>query len=439
MSRETSWHNSVMRNVKAYLIAGVVFVALSAGLYAVGLNHYLQAFATERFLLGALFISVALLTVIIVQSFRVSADAAQMAATLAPGLATELLSSSHELFIELYRSSPVPYVLIDSHGIVLSTNMSAVRLFAMTEGDIDGKNIFDYLEGDNEQRVALFSEKLKAGLFVNDEEVRVLRKDGETNWVLCSLFSFKDSEGHRKGLLTLVDIAKQKQIDKAKSEFVSLASHQLRTPIATMKWNLELLMMKHGEEFSAEAKEYIATAGASIEQMNLLLSDFLNVSRFELGTLEHKKVPLQLSDFIEGVLKDHMSQIQTKNITLAKQFDARITSVSSDPRLLTMIVNNLISNAVKYTPEGGRLTLETSLGQNEIRIVVTDSGMGIPKDEQDRLFTKIFRASNATQSVPDGTGLGLYIVDQAVKVLGGSIVCVSEENKGATFTVTLLQ
>lgn len=428
-----------MRNTLSYLISGIVFIALLALLYFLVSRHYIEQLATERYFLLSLFTLVTLFTVIVFQSLHVSTDARRMATQMATGIATDIISSSHELFSELYRSSPIPYVLIDNHGLVLSTNMSAVRLFAMREGDIDGKNIFEYIEGDNEQRVALFAEKLKAGLFVNDEEVRIRRKDEGTTWVLCSLFSFKDDGGERKGLLTLVDIAKQKQIDKAKSEFVSLASHQLRTPIASMKWNLELLLMKYGNELSAPAREYIDKASAGTEQMNLLLNDFLNVSRFELGTLEHKKEPLVLSVFIEDVLNDHLGHIEEKGITLVKNFDSRISSISSDPRLLRMIVNNLVSNAVKYTPQGGLLSIETLSGKGEVRITVADSGMGIPLDEQDRLFTKIFRASNAVSSVPDGTGLGLYIVDQAVKLLGGTIVCVSEEHKGAQFTVTLLQ
>src|SRR5262249_4694140 len=154
------------------------------------------------------------------------------------------------------------------------------------------------------QRVGLLPGKLSQGIFVNDSELRVKRVDGVTTWVLFSLFSFIDGRGERRGLATLVDISKQKQVDKAKSEFVSWASHQLGTPIASMEWHLELLLMKHAETLSSEEKTYIEKARVSVDQMKLLLDDFLNVSRFELGTLSAQKTVFDLSALISTLVSE---------------------------------------------------------------------------------------------------------------------------------------
>jgi len=379
-----------------------------------------------------LFLS-AFLSASLFQSLRIHVEARK----LAGHLMKDAWSTSQELFVQLFKHSPVPYVLIDEKGKVTSANTSAVRLFGTKEGALDGIHIFDYIEGDNAQHVSLFLGKFTQGLFVTDEEVRITRFDDADRWVLCSLFSFKDDQGKRTGLLTLVDISKQKQIDQAKTEFVSLASHQLRTPIAAMKWNIELLLSKYGEALAPEERVYIDKAMGNVKNMDMLVGDFLNAARFELGTLVAEKTEINAPLFFNEVIEEHRGRAETKRINLVREEDAQIATLVSDVRLLRMVVSNLISNAIKYTPDEGRVTVRTKAEGGNVVIVVSDTGMGIPLDEQDRLFSKIFRASNAQAQVPDGTGLGLYIVDQAVKVLGGTITFVSEENRGTTFTVTI--
>ncbi len=397
-------------------------------------------FATANlpeYLLATLFFAGSLIAVIVFQALHIKDDATKLAHGLAQNMAKDMFISSRELFSELYRGSPVPYVIITGDGFVSSTNASAIRLFGITEGELDGKNIFEYIEGDDEVKVGMYPEKLKQGLFVSDDEVRIIRKDGKQRWVLLSLFSFTDNKGHRNGLLTLVDISKQKEIDRAKTEFVSLASHQLRTPITAMRWNMELLFTKFGGEFSDLEKSYLIKVQNSIMRMNNLVDDFLNVSKFELGTLVPQKSAIALRTFFDDFLEEHLVRATDRQVTLTLNLDETLESIITDEKLLSMALNNLVSNAIKYTPEGGSVFIDLSHGPSTLTISVTDTGMGIPKDEQDRLFTKIFRASNAVKNVPDGTGLGLYIADQSVRVLGGSITVASEEGKGTCFTVLI--
>lgn len=424
-----------MPHLKSYLVSFGVLVVLTGGLVWLWPLVVGSAADVKIYLFGALLISAVLVAVNVLQLYHNSEDAAYMATRLLK----DMLASSHELFFELYRGSPVPYLLVEKNGTITSANTSAIRLFGTKEGGLDGQTFFDLIDGENADHVALFSEKLSRGLAVNAEEVRVRREDGSFCWAICSFISFIDGQNIRRGLVTLVDISKQKQIDQAKTEFVSLASHQLRTPIASMKWNLELLLMKYEAELPLAAREYVNKSMESIGQMNSLVGDFLNASRFELGTLKYAKESIAIQTFIDTIAEDHMAPAEAKKVSVVKKYDPNISSIISDQRLLQMIVNNLISNAVKYTPTGGTVTIETSQSKNVVSIQVSDTGMGIPKSEQDRLFTKIFRASNAVASVPDGTGLGLYIADQSAKVLGGGITCVSEENVGTTFTVSLPQ
>lgn len=426
-----------MRNLKATIFAIAVFGILVGIFYFFWTVGDRTVLARGKVQIGAAFAFIALFTVFIFQSFRVSESATELALRYARQYAKSILASSPELFAQLYRNSPVPYILLEKDGVISSTNMSAVRLFMTEEGALEGKNLFTLLDSDDPQRVGLLPGKLAQGVFVNDSELRVLRMDGATSWVLFSLFSFVDTEGSRRGLATLVDISKQKQVDKAKSEFVSLASHQLRTPIASMEWNLELLVMKHNDTLSSEERTYIEKARASVDQMKLLLDDFLNVSRFELGTLVAQKTTFSLNQLIEALIAETIERATAKRVSILSELDPALGAIVSDTHLLRMVIGNIIGNAVKYTPEGGKVTVRSLQNENNIVITVADTGIGIPKEELDHLFTKIFRASNAQALVPDGTGLGLYIAEQAVKIVGGKITVQSEQNVGTTFTITL--
>lgn len=420
-------------NRKALVTSVEVFVVLMAIFLFMWTRIDFSNINVAGALFAAVSLSIALIVMIVYQSFRVS----ESAHSIAEDMTKDMLLYSHELFSELYRESPVPYILIGTNGSVTSTNAATLRLFDIREGELKGKNIFDYIEGDDVHHVSTFHEKFKQGLFINDEEVRIVRFDSSTRWVLLSLFSFKDPKGARNGLLTLVDITKQKEIDKVKSEFVSLASHQLRTPISSMKWNLELVTMKDQGGLSESQKEYIEKIESSLVQMNNLIGDFLNVSKLELGTLIADLTTIDPTQFIDEVLAEHMGNAERAGTTLSKEYNHDVTALKTDAHLLRMIVGNLVSNAIKYSPDNGKVLIRTTSVDEQFVVIIADNGMGIPKDEQDKLFTKIFRASNARTRVPDGTGLGLYIVREAARVLGGDVTFISEENVGTTFTVVL--
>ena len=421
---------------RAHLFALIAFVVLSGGVYVLVLLTDYRLYAEKYFLLLVFFV-IALITMIVFQSFRVTENAYKIASSMASEMAEDVMVYTRELTSELYRESPVPYLLLNADGTVSSTNLSSLRLFQVDQGQLDGKNIFDYIEGDDIHHVATFPQKFAEGLYVNNEEVRILRSDGSSRWVILSLFPFRDSNDELKGLLTLVDVTKQKEVDKAKSEFVSLASHQLRTPIATMKWNLELFEMKYLEVLSEDQKKYVTKMENNLVRMDALVEDFLNVSRFELGTLVPEPKDVELAGLFDGILEEQNKRITTKGLTINTEYDQSSASIFTDEHLFRMAIGNLVSNAVKYTPNGGTVTIRTLFENDKLTVVVQDTGIGIPKDDQDQIFGKVFRASNAKVQVSDGTGLGLYIVREALKVLKGEVSFVSEENVGTTFTATL--
>lgn len=424
--------DSSKATMRALLFATQVCVVLVAVFWYCWVYLELPFLHTEKFLIAMVLFAIALFTVVVFQSIRVSITATN----LAKGMAADMLVYSRELFTELYRGSPVPYLVISANNSVDSANYAALRLFGVGEGWLEGKDIFDFIRGKDETYTSLIPQYFSQSVFINNEEVEVLRPDNTTRWVMLSLFSFTDAKHQHKGLLTLVDITKQKEVDKAKTEFVSLASHQLRTPISAMKWNIELLKTSGLHGATDGERAYVDKIEHGLERMDALVADFLSVSKLELGTLTPQYESVAFDAFMHTVLDEHAKQAAHRNITIERAWDTDET-ITTDTHLLSMAIGNLVSNAIKYTPEGGMVRIGSfHEGKNRI-VTVSDTGMGIPLDEQSRVFTKIFRAQNARTQVPDGTGLGLYIVHEAVKVLGGNISFVSKEGEGTTFTVVL--
>ncbi|HEU4677853.1 MAG TPA: PAS domain-containing sensor histidine kinase, partial [Candidatus Paceibacterota bacterium] len=361
----------------------------------------------------------------------------ERATHLALHLAKDRVQYSHDIFSILFRNSSVPFIVVDEHGVIESTNPSAARLFHVELDSLDGLEVFHFIAAEDETKTALIPEYFTHGKIVNDVEVVLHRPDGVDRYVLLSVFSFKDAKGKGKGLVTLIDVTKQKMVDKAKTEFVSLASHQLRTPISGMKWNIELLLTAGRENLTPAQSGYVDKIAHGLERMDMLVGDFLSVSKFELGTLSAQYTSFSAAQFLRTIYDEHDPLAKKKNVSLEPNLGKADGTISCDSHLLHMIVSNLVSNAVKYTPEGGRVKFDAVLDPAHLTVTVADTGMGIPASEQDMLFSKLFRASNAKTQVTDGTGLGLYIVREAVKILKGDISFVSTEGVGTTFTVVL--
>ena len=236
-------------------------------------------------------------------------------------------------------------------------------------------------------------------------------------------------------MATFRDITEEEKVDKAKSEFVSLASHQLQTPLTAVKWFLEALIEK--EHLNRKQQRYVKTAIESNERMISLVEDFLNVSRLEGGGIA---VHSREGDFIQFAGK-----IIQEAKTIAKAKHQKIIFSSShkkipgffDPNLISQILSNLLSNAIHYSDVKSEIKISLIKKNKKIEIKVTDSGMGISKKDQKELFNKFFRTKKSAHASTTGSGLGLYIVKKILDVCKGQIKCESEPGKGTTFTVLL--
>lgn len=384
-----------------------------------------------------LFIAAVMCSIFIAKNVYDTAKAEEHTERVDKTFADNLVFASKELYTELYQNSPVPYLLIDMEGNIKSANLAAHRLLGLSKGKEVGLSAFERIVCDDPEHLALIINKFQSKIAVSNETVRITYNKDDEAWALLSLFHFVSADQHI-GLLTLVDITRQKQIENAKAEFVSLASHQLRTPIAGIKWSAELLQMDAAGSLSERQRKYIDRLLDGARRMAVLVDDFLRVSRFELGTFYPEYTEVKLQQLIEEVIAEQSERINQKRLVLKTFYDESVSSVSSDANLLRMITTNLLSNATKYTKEGGTIHIGfIKKSEGDLVISVADNGMGIPAADQERIFTKLFRATNAVRTVPDGTGLGLYIVKEAVKVLHGKVTFHSIEGQGTTFEVTI--
>lgn len=336
-------------------------------------------------------------------------------------------------FTALYDNSPVAYITTDKHGQILGYNAAAVKLMRERIDTMQGVNLFSAMVADDDIDLTVLAAKVEAGMTINDLELQLKNSLGEFIWVMFSVFSYRNNER----VVSLMDITDQKHIDTAKSEFVALATHQLRTPIAAIRWNVELLHKNIRDVITSDQERYLAKIERNVLRMIALINDFLSVSKLEMGTFASQAEDVNLSDFYNSILDEYAEKITEKNIQVVRNDDPAQTVVRIDSRLLHIIVSNLVSNAVKYLTTNGVLNFSYIKQDRTLELVVSDNGIGIPEREVGKLFTKFYRASNAQSHQTEGTGLGLYIVKQSAELLGGSITVEAAENQGAKFIVKL--
>jgi signal transduction histidine kinase len=232
--------------------------------------------------------------------------------------------------------------------------------------------------------------------------------------------------------------AKREYLGSVQSDFITLASHQLRTPLSGMRWLLELLLQARTGPLNKKQREYISKIYTSNERMIALVNDLLEVTRLDQGDDKIYMQPTDLVEAIRGLIKEKANQVKQKRLKITFTTEQEpFPSVKSDPNKIKQALGNILSNAISYTPEGGSVNIDLKTTNGDIMCTVMDSGVGIPKDQQKNVFSKFFRGTNVLKFETVGTGLGLYITKAFIEGSGGKIWLESEENKGTTIFFTL--
>jgi len=227
------------------------------------------------------------------------------------------------------------------------------------------------------------------------------------------------------------------ELDSVKSEFISVAAHQLRTPLSAIKWTLSLLLDGDAGAITAEQKELFEKAAQSNERMIRLIEDMLTVTRIESGKATFVSVPVSLGEILSGIVTEVSSTASDKGLTLTLAPIPEHRTILGDDEKLRSVFQNLLENAIRYTPKGGSIALSLLQREHMIEVRISDTGIGIPEKQRMNIFSKFFRADNAVKTVTDGTGLGLYVAKTIVEKHHGTLRFESIEGKGTTFIITL--
>lgn len=324
-------------------------------------------------------------------------------------------------------------LLIDPQGILRILNPQAEIYFKVKAEEAIG----------NEIPALRKFEKLKILFdFLKEKPERIFREElnVEENLILevSSLPIFGEGGKEIGNLLILHDVTREKQIERMKTEFVSIAAHQLRTPLSAIKWTLKMFLEGDLGSLTKEQLDFLEKTYQSNERMIELINDLLNVTRIEEGRFIFKPTIVQLEKTCQEVINHLRDQILRKEIKFGFITPPeKLPSVRVDEEKIKLAIENLLDNAIKYTPSGGRVTISLKKGIKEIEFEIKDTGVGIPKAQQERVFTRFFRGANIVRLDTTGTGLGLFIAKNIIEAHGGRIWFESEEGKGSTFFFTL--
>ncbi len=246
--------------------------------------------------------------------------------------------------------------------------------------------------------------------------------------------------GKQLGIMVIFrDVTEEKELMRLKSEFVSIVSHQLRTPASAVKWYLETLIdNRRGNKMNKWQSDKLHESYQSNERMIHLINDLLNVSRLDSGRYELNKTDFHLHQLMEEIISELTHFAHAHNVTIDNAIHKDIPEVSADRNKIREVILNLVTNAIKYTRKGHhQVEVGAKVEGSILHFFVRDGGIGIPKKDMEHIFKKFYRADNAIESQTEGSGLGLYIAREIVRLHGGDMWLESEENIGTTVHVTL--
>lgn len=227
------------------------------------------------------------------------------------------------------------------------------------------------------------------------------------------------------------------QANKMKSEFVSIASHQLKAPLSKIGWAAELLILKYEKGLTKAQKKIIERIVDANDEMNRLVKDLLDVARIDKGSLFLEDDQLELNKIVEEVVKNNQDLAKNFDVRLSMAIGNDIPVIIGDKRRISIVIDNLVTNAIKYTDGGGFVEITLKIEKNNLVCCVKDNGVGIPEDQQDNIFDKFFRSENAAKLRVSGTGLGLYIAKNTIDQSGGHMWFRSIEHIGSLFCFSL--
>lgn len=336
-----------------------------------------------------------------------------------------------------------PIIVLDAEDKIMLINPTAKSLFLLGNDDM-GKNI----PSENNYSMNNFREVIKHDFIVRtgedldrkdskEEEVEIEFAGQELTYKVITAAVIDNKNKNLGTMKIFYNLTREKMLDKLKSEFISIASHQLRTPLTAIKWAIKMVLDEEEGPLNDSQKEMLDKGYKSNERIITLVNDLLNVSRIEEGRFGYSFGKASFEEALKVVSENLEIKIKQKDIDFKVTKKGDIPEVFIDKQKMQLVLQNLLENAIKYTPENGKVSVELEVEGDFLKVKIHDNGIGIPKEDQEKLFSKFFRATNAVSLQTEGSGLGLFIVRNVIRKHGGDISFVSKEGMGTEFIFTL--
>ncbi|HVZ11627.1 MAG TPA: ATP-binding protein [Patescibacteria group bacterium] len=336
-------------------------------------------------------------------------------------------------------------IVTDKTGNIITFNKAAESLLGWPAQEAAGKHLQDvvkiqYGEEKFREDAALTDfepNRVTSKSAAGDYSLYFVRRNGTKFPAATTVTSYTEGD-EVLGTITLFrDVTTEKNIDSMKTEFISLASHQLKTPLSAIRWYTEMLIAGDAGQLQPKQGEFAANINTSTLRMIDLVNALLNISRIETGKIIVEAKPTDLKKLVDTVVADVKFRADEKKQNLKVEIPDNLPEINIDQNLIRQVYMNLLTNGIKYTQGGGEISLSIAIKEGDIVSEVKDNGYGIPEEEKARVFDKFYRGNNIRDTERDGTGLGLYLVKAIVEISKGKIWYKSEVNHGTTFWFSL--
>lgn len=321
-------------------------------------------------------------------------------------------------------------------SIITSWNHAAEKMFGYTAAEAIGRPITMIIPPELQYEEVEIISKLRRNIAIDHFETVRVRKDGSKIDVSLSISPVRDDEGRVIGAAKIArDISERKAFEQRKDEFISMASHELKTPITSLKGFTQILQRRLRQTKNEDALNLLARMDAQINKITKLIGELLDVSKMQAGPLEYHKELFNLNTLVQEMVENVQGTSRTHSLGLTHLSQIEIVG---DRDRIGQVVMNLLTNAIKYSPDASRVDIrvDTDPERHNAIVSVQDYGLGIAKDHQQHIFERFYRVRGQGQTFP-GLGIGLSICNEIVTRHGGQIIVESEEGKGSTFSVLL--
>jgi PAS domain S-box-containing protein len=345
----------------------------------------------------------------------------------------ENLRASEEQYRDLFENANDLIQSIAPDGSILYVNQSWLEALEYNEKDIHELNIFDIIHPDSKRHCIEAFQQIIAGEEVEGVEALFVTKSGRTI-IAEGNISCKLENGvpvATRGIFR--DVTERKRVERMKDEFISTVSHELRTPLTSIHGSIDLINQGKVGELSPQAEGLLKIAGRNSQRLRNLIDDLLDMQKIETGNIDFKMEPLKLAPLLERMIEDNKSFADQFNVDFVMDDILPDIKVDADKDRLAQVLNNLFSNAAKFSNPESKVQISISRHNGTARVSVKDHGPGIPDEFHDKIFMKFTQADSSRTRAKGGTGLGLNIAKSIVELHGGNIGFETELGVGTTF------